>query len=100
MKSISPSQVEHELRVLVRDEHFRNKVATLVQRETKTVTVVSPYPLNDGEMEELRIKIGIKGELVNEVDPSLILGLIVKSNSYYVDYSLKGRIERIINTLK
>jgi len=48
-------------------------------------------------------RLGVSGEtdLVteNEVDPALLGGLIIKYNGYYLDASLKGKLEDIVNSL-
>lgn len=103
MSTLVRSQIQQQLPELLRDRAFRKKVSEMVRREGKQITVTSPYKLQEKEIVALRDRLGISDserELINEVDPSLIMGLIIKSNSYYVDYSLKGRIDGLLQSLK
>jgi len=71
---------------------------------TKTLLVTSPYKLSKAELSAIVAKLGIdrNEDLVteNEVDPNLLGGLIIKYNGYYLDASLKGKLQDIVNSLE
>jgi len=70
---------------------------------TKTLLITSSYKLSQKELATVVAQLGItdKTELVteNEVDPTLLGGLIIKYNGYYLDASLKGKLNDIVNSL-
>jgi F0F1-type ATP synthase delta subunit len=70
---------------------------------TKTLLITSSYKLSQKELAVVVAQLGIaeEKELVteNEVDPALLGGLIIKYNGYYLDASLKGKLNDIVNSL-
>lgn len=62
-------------------------------------TVITPMPLSDAELAELRPRIesraGARVEISTEIDPSLIGGLCVRIGGLEIDASLRGRLERL-----
>jgi len=70
---------------------------------TKTLSITSAYKLSPKELAALVEQLGVSNELEllteNEVDPTILGGLIIKFNGYYLDASLKGKLEDIVNSL-
>ena len=70
---------------------------------TVDVTVTSAMPLTPEQSEKLskaltaRLKRTVR--LSTHVDPALIGGAVVKAGDFVVDGSLRGRIERLGNTM-
>ena len=70
---------------------------------TKTLIVKSAYPLSKIELNSIVEGMGIKTqtdlELKNEVDKSLVAGVIIKYNGYYLDLSLRHKLREIVASL-
>lgn len=70
---------------------------------TKTLTVVSAYKLNQNELESIMKSLDVvknnQINVENVVDQSILAGLIVKYNGYYLDLSLKSKLKDITNNL-
>ena len=70
---------------------------------TIEVTVTSAFPLTAEQGEKLtraltqRLKRTV--QLTTTVDPSLIGGAVVRAGDFVVDGSLRGRVERLTNTM-
>lgn len=66
-------------------------------------TAVSATPLSDADVEVLRERlaatVGGKLELTLQVDPTLIGGLYVRIGDRLIDGTVRGRLERLRNTL-
>jgi F-type H+-transporting ATPase subunit delta len=71
--------------------------------QTVDVTVTSALPLTDEQGEKLRAalarRLGRTVRLQAEVDPALIGGAVVRAGDFVVDGSLRGRVERLANTM-
>lgn len=70
---------------------------------TVEVTVTSAMPLTPEQSEKLTqaltARLKRKVQLFSQVDPALIGGAVVKAGDFVVDGSLRGRIERLGNTM-
>ena len=70
---------------------------------TVDVTVTSALPLTDEQGEKLRAalakRLGRTVRLQAQVDPALIGGAVVRAGDFVVDGSLRGRVERLANTM-
>ncbi len=82
-------------------EHFQ----TLVDRHNGVLAgkATSAAPLSTDEAEALRQKMeertGARVELIYDVDPSLLGGVVVRIGSRLYDGSVRGRLERLRNSL-
>lgn len=70
----------------------------------KEMTVVTSVPLKADTREKLILKLeeksGKKVKLKEEVDPSIIGGIVLKMGNTMIDDSVKGRLESIAKQLK
>ena len=62
--------------------------------------VTSARPLADGELNELKAKLGREPRLHTKVDPSLLGGLVVKVGSRMIDTSLRTKLSGIRAAIK
>ncbi len=91
-------RIEQIIRV---SEHFQ----TLVDRHNGVLAgkATSAAPLSTEEAEALRQKMeertGARVELIYDVDPSLLGGVVVRIGSRLYDGSVRGRLERLRNSL-
>ncbi|MBI1863148.1 F0F1 ATP synthase subunit delta [Candidatus Microgenomates bacterium] len=86
------------------DPHLKDEVKKFLIRkmreESEIVTVVTAQPLTASQETAIRALIPeSKKELNQEVDTSLIAGMIVKKGSKILDLSIKGRLQNLQNVL-
>lgn len=67
------------------------------------LTLISSYKLSKGEIDVVIKNLGIDKktdlEVLNEVDEGVIAGLIIKYDGYYLDRSLKSKLNEIVQSL-
>jgi F-type H+-transporting ATPase subunit delta len=91
-------RIEQIIRV---SEHFQ----TLVDRHNGVLAgrATSAAPLSTEEAEALRRRMedltGARVELIYDVDPSLLGGVVIRIGSRLYDGSVRGRLERLRNSL-
>lgn len=65
---------------------------------------ISSLPLTDDEMRDLKSifsdKTGSKIDFEAKIDPSIITGIIVKIGDFVVDGSLRGRLNKVMTSLR
>jgi F0F1-type ATP synthase delta subunit len=70
---------------------------------TKTLIIISPYRLSQAEAEAIikgmKIDEPQKIKLENIIDRSILAGVIIKYEDYYLDMSLKNKLHRIDDSL-
>jgi F0F1-type ATP synthase delta subunit len=70
---------------------------------TKPLTVVTAYKLSSEELGLIMDKIGLKKSQsfvpVNVVDQSILGGVIIKFEGFYLDFSLKNKLKEIVDSL-
>jgi len=70
---------------------------------TKTLIIISPYRLSQAEAEAIikgmKIDEPQKIKLENIIDRSILAGVIIKYEDYYLDMSLKNKLHRIVDSL-
>jgi F0F1-type ATP synthase delta subunit len=70
---------------------------------TKPLTVVTAYKLSSEEigliMDQMGLKKGQSFVPVNVVDQSILGGVIIKFEGFYLDLSLKNRLKEIVDSL-
>ena len=70
---------------------------------TKTLIVKSVYRLTEAELASIVEGMGIKTstniKLENQVDPSLLGGIVIKFDGYYLDMSLRQKLKEIVASL-
>ncbi|MGH7191092.1 MAG: F0F1 ATP synthase subunit delta [Acetobacteraceae bacterium] len=83
-----------------------NAFAGLVaaRRGVVTAMVISAHPLDDIQMSQLRARLIEAGygsvEIIKEVDPTLLGGLVLKIGARLYDSSLKSRLQRLQHAMK
>jgi F-type H+-transporting ATPase subunit delta len=116
------------LRVIVGDDNWlaggANFLAQLLQRQRlnvlvellylfkqyhseyerrKPVSVTSAYPLNDAQSEQLvkilEMKLGQAVEMHQVVDSSLLGGVVIQTGDMVLDYTVKGRLNRLVDAV-
>jgi len=69
----------------------------------KVLIIISPYRLSQAETEALikGMEIGDpkKINFENIIDRSILAGVIIKYGDYYLDLSLKNKLQRIVDSL-
>ena len=74
------------------------------KRGVVTARVASAHPLTEVQEQQLRARLIEAGygnvEIIREVDPSLLGGLVVKIGARLYDTSLKSRLQRLQNAMK
>ncbi len=74
------------------------------KRGIVTARVASAHPLTEVQEQQLRARLIEAGygnvEIIREVDPSLLGGLVVKIGARLYDTSLKSRLQRLQNAMK
>lgn len=70
---------------------------------TKTITITSAYSLLPEEisaiLEAMAIKKTDQLEIKNVVDKSILAGVIIKYDGYYIDLSLQHKLKEIVGSL-
>lgn len=69
--------------------------------ESREVVVRTPYKMSSEELDEMKsILPSLKQAILkNEVDASLIGGLVIVDGSMILDYSVKGKINNVIDKI-
>jgi F-type H+-transporting ATPase subunit delta len=86
-------------------EEIAKEFDRLMAREERRLTVelTTARELTDGEAQEIVDQIekaaGRTVEATRSVDPALIGGVVLQAGSYLVDASVRGRLERLRQTL-
>jgi F-type H+-transporting ATPase subunit delta len=86
-------------------EHIAAEFERLMAREERRLTVelTTARELSDDEaraiVEQIEQAAGRKVEATRRVDPELVGGIVLKAGSYRVDASVRGRLERLRQTL-
>ena len=74
------------------------------EQATLDVSVASAYPLSEGEFEKLKTALSRRFDrevtMVSEVDASLIGGAIIRAGDVVIDGSIKGRLEKLRETIQ
>jgi F-type H+-transporting ATPase subunit delta len=86
-------------------EHIAAEFERLMAREERRLTVelTTARELSDDEaraiVEQIEQAAGRKVEATRRVDPDLVGGIVLQAGSYRVDASVRGRLERLRQTL-
>jgi len=69
--------------------------------ESREVVIRTPYKMNEGELDLMKSHFPTlqSARLINEIDDSLIGGMIIVDGSMILDYSIKGKMNEIIGSL-
>jgi F-type H+-transporting ATPase subunit delta len=74
------------------------------EQATLDVSVASAYPLSEAEFEKLKTALSRRFDrevtMVSEVDASLIGGAVIRAGDVVIDGSLKGRLEKLRETIQ
>jgi len=84
------------------DPKIRALLTSLIASDNRTLTLVTSYELSDHETKSIVEGLGLKAEEINidqEIDKSILGGLIIKFNGYYLDLSLKTKLNQIVGNL-
>lgn len=87
---------------------MREIVKKYLERKTrdkkKQVVIVAPYKLSDQEIEAVKDRFPIikekSGAIINELDPNLKAGLIIKVGSRVLDLTLESQLSNLERNLK
>lgn len=103
-ENIAPSRLEVQMEKLAKNPVFLKKMENVVRREEQLLTVYSSYALSTQEIRDIQRTLHLDTiaslRMRTIVDPSLLLGIIVKYKNYYFDYSLKGHLVRLFESLE
>ncbi|PJE62524.1 hypothetical protein COU88_04500 [Candidatus Roizmanbacteria bacterium CG10_big_fil_rev_8_21_14_0_10_39_6] len=103
-KSVDPSRLEARMEKLAKNPAFFKKMENVVRREEHVLTIKSSYALGAKEVQQIKQKLNLETRaslrVSKVVDPLLLLGIIVKYKDYYFDYSLKGQLVRLFESLE
>lgn len=68
-------------------------------QQERVVHIVSPYPLSENEMSKLKNNFAMlkDARIENEVDKSLVAGVVIKFGSQMIDLSIKGELQELSN---
>ncbi len=100
---IRPSKVQAQLETLLKDRGFRAKVSDLMERQQASIEIGSAYALSQEEIDGIIKQMGIDREgvtVTNKVDKQLLMGITVKFRDYFVDLSLRGRLQQVFENLQ
>lgn len=85
------------------NEETKQLLLDLVNNRAEKLQLVSAYKLTKSEIEAILKQLfavkNINFTVDNVVDKSILAGLVVKFGYYYVDYSLKGKLDAITENL-
>ncbi|MGH7120727.1 MAG: F0F1 ATP synthase subunit delta [Acetobacteraceae bacterium] len=74
------------------------------RRGLVTARLTSAHPLDENQVHQLRVRLVEAGygnvEIIKEVDPSLLGGLVLKIGARLYDSSLKSRLQRLQHAMK
>lgn len=78
-------------------EEIKKYLLTKQQEERKKATITAAYHLNEVEISKLKeIFPALKGrKIIQQIDESIIAGLIIKYESKVVDLSLRQRLSNL-----
>ena len=103
-ENIAPSRLEAQMEKLAKNPVFLKKMENVVRREEQLLTISSPYILSAEEIQEIKQRLNLDTlaslRVRKIVDPALLLGIVVKYKDYYFDYSLKGQLARLFESLE
>ena len=74
-------------------DYLKQKIADARKR----VVIVAPYHLDKSELEVIEEKFSLlkKAQIVQEQDPSLLGGFIIKFGSKMIDLSIKSELQKL-----
>jgi F0F1-type ATP synthase delta subunit len=69
--------------------------------EAREVIVRTPFKLTDDEISTMKAQFPKlhSAQLVNEIDSSLIGGVVIVDGSMILDYSIKGKMNELVDSL-
>ncbi len=73
--------------------YLKQKIADV----SKRVVIVAPYHLDDDELKAIEEKFSLlqKTQIIQEEDPSLLGGFIIKFGSKMIDLSIKSELQKL-----
>lgn len=81
-------------------EEVKKFLIRKMREDSEVVTVVSAQPLTEDQEKELKSLIpSSKKEMRQEIDKSLIAGIVVRQGSKILDLSIKGRLQNLENQI-
>ncbi len=98
-KLVSMTELEQGIKAHATDRTFKERVKNMLKEKTDRLVVTSALALTKVELDEIVKKLNLTAvknlEVENSVDPSLLMGLIIKFKNHYFDFSLRGRLNQI-----
>lgn len=75
-------------------EELKAYLKNRLRHDPRQVVIVSSYKLNGKELDNIKNEIAVlkNAQVVNEVDPSLMAGIILRFDSKMIDLSLGGEL--------
>ena len=85
----------------LRDIIKKRVLEQLRSPESREVIVRTPFKLDESELDLMKEQFPALHDvrLMNEVDDSLIGGIVIVDGSMILDYSVKAKIENVVDTL-
>jgi F-type H+-transporting ATPase subunit delta len=93
----------HNRLLLIPEVYYQFTRLKCSKEKIRKVTAISAYPLTDSDIEKLLNRLSKKFssdiEINSEIDPTIIGGLIIESDGFVIDSSIKGRLAKLADTL-
>lgn len=79
----------------------RRVIEAIKSSNAREVVIRTPYKLSDDELALIKSELPqlTSAQLTNEIDTSLIGGMVIVDGSMILDYSIKGKVNEIVDSL-
>ena len=89
---------------LLPEIHEQFEALRAEEQATLDVAITSAYPLSEAELERLKVALGRRFDkeinMESTVDESLIGGALIRAGDTVIDGSIKGRLEKLAETVQ
>lgn len=90
-------KISSNLRTIIK----KRVIEAIKSPNAREVIVRTPFKLSDDELSVMKSELPQlkEAQLTNEVDTSLIGGMVIVDGSMILDYSIKGKMNEIVDSL-